>query len=213
VLRTMDDQRVDVLVYPTVRRKPAVIGEGQNGSTCALSANTGFPAITMPAGFTADGLPVGLEALGRPMSDDRLVAMAFGVERMLDARRAPYSTPPLVGGRAPAPSTLRVVAEGPGGERAVGRFTFDVTRSTLDYQVELSGRDLSGLQMVTLNPVGTDGNAPVLYPILLNGARKSTGSITLSFAARQALLAGELAMVFYTQKDRAGGIRAMLVQK
>lgn len=88
-----------------------------------------------------------------------------------------------------------------------------LTKNNLDYDIELTGHDLSGLQMVTLNPLGTDDSAPVLYPILLTGARNSTGSIALSFAAQQALLAGKLAMVFYTQSSPGGGIRAMLVQK
>ena len=55
-------QKLDVLVYPTLRRKPTLIGEAQIGTTCQLSASTGFPAISMPAGFTVDGLPMMLKA-------------------------------------------------------------------------------------------------------------------------------------------------------
>ena len=55
----MEEQKLDALLYPTMKRKPARIGEPQGGSNCQLSASTGFPAISMPAGFTGDGLPVG----------------------------------------------------------------------------------------------------------------------------------------------------------
>ena len=49
----LEAQRVDVLAYPTLRRKPTLIGEAQAGTNCQLSAVTGLPAISMPAGFTA----------------------------------------------------------------------------------------------------------------------------------------------------------------
>ena len=65
ILKLMEDLKLDALVYPTLTRKPARIGDPQGGSNCQLSASTGFPAISMPAGFTADGLPVGVELLGR----------------------------------------------------------------------------------------------------------------------------------------------------
>src|SRR6478735_4796885 len=64
VMATLEEQRIDALVYPTLRRKPTLIGEAQGGTNCQLSATTGLPAISMPAGFSTDGLPIGLELLG-----------------------------------------------------------------------------------------------------------------------------------------------------
>ena len=81
ILRLMEDQKLDVLVYPTMRRKPALITVPQGGSNCQLSATTGFPAISMPAGFTADGLPVGVELLGRAFDDAKLVSYAYAYEQ------------------------------------------------------------------------------------------------------------------------------------
>jgi amidase len=72
-----------------VRRKAAPLGEEQPGSNCRLSANTGLPAVTVPAGFTADGLPVGLELLGPAWSDARLLALAYAFEQTTGHRRAP----------------------------------------------------------------------------------------------------------------------------
>ncbi|MGH7551661.1 MAG: amidase, partial [Longimicrobiales bacterium] len=102
VIRFLDRERIDALAYPTMRRKPALIGETQGGGTCQLSASTGTPALAMPAGFTRDGLPIGIELLGRPLDDVKLVAYAFAYEQATHPRRPPALTPPLVAGRAPA---------------------------------------------------------------------------------------------------------------
>ena len=83
--------RLDAIAYPTMTRRPALLGEPQAGSTCQASAQSGLPAITVPAGFTQNGLPVGLELLGLPWSDARLVSLAFAFEKTApaDARRSP----------------------------------------------------------------------------------------------------------------------------
>jgi amidase len=99
VLEVMSSRGITAFVYPTLRRKPAVIGQPQGGSNCQLSATTGMPAISMPAGFTADGLPVGMELLGRPWSEPTLLKVAFAYERLAAPRRPPKTTPPLITAR------------------------------------------------------------------------------------------------------------------
>ena len=79
VLATLEEQRIDALAYPTLRRKPALIGEAQGGTNCQLSATTGLPAISMPAGFTPDGLPIGLELLGGAFAEATLLKYAYRV--------------------------------------------------------------------------------------------------------------------------------------
>jgi Asp-tRNA(Asn)/Glu-tRNA(Gln) amidotransferase A subunit family amidase len=96
VLAIMARNRLDALVYPAVRQKAAPLGESQPGSNCRLSANTGLPAIALPAGFTPDGLPVGLELLGPAWSEARLLSLAFSVEHQLDLRRPPPVRPPPI---------------------------------------------------------------------------------------------------------------------
>jgi Asp-tRNA(Asn)/Glu-tRNA(Gln) amidotransferase A subunit family amidase len=93
VTAAMARLRVDALAYPTVRRKPARIGEAQAGSNCQLSASTGLPAISMPAGFTDDGLPVGVELLGGAFAEPQLLRIAWAYEQAVHPRRAPRSTP------------------------------------------------------------------------------------------------------------------------
>lgn len=91
----LDSLRLDGIAYPTVRRKPTVIGQTQPPGNCQLSAVTGLPSMTMPAGFTPDSLPIGLEITGRTLSDARLVALAFSYEQAARPRRAPRLTPSL----------------------------------------------------------------------------------------------------------------------
>jgi Asp-tRNA(Asn)/Glu-tRNA(Gln) amidotransferase A subunit family amidase len=91
----MQVQGLTALAYPTLRRKPAPIGEPQIGSNCQLSPTTGLPAIGIPAGFTRDGLPVGLELLGGAFSEPMLLKAAFAYERETHPRRPPPTTPSL----------------------------------------------------------------------------------------------------------------------
>jgi Asp-tRNA(Asn)/Glu-tRNA(Gln) amidotransferase A subunit family amidase len=93
VLAAMAERGVTALAYPTLRRKPATIGQPQAGSNCQLSATTGLPAISIPAGFTDDGLPVGLELLGGAFSEPTLLKIAFAYEREVQPRRPPRTTP------------------------------------------------------------------------------------------------------------------------
>jgi Asp-tRNA(Asn)/Glu-tRNA(Gln) amidotransferase A subunit family amidase len=97
VLRAMADHRLDALLYPPIRRKAARIGEHQAGTNCHLSANSGLPALVVPAGFTADGLPVGVELMGRPWSEALLLRLAYAYEQATGHRRPPATTPPLPG--------------------------------------------------------------------------------------------------------------------
>ena len=100
-----------------MRRKPALIGEAQIGTTCQLSATTGLPAISMPAGFSVDGLPIGLELLGGAFAETDAAEVAYASEQALSPRRPPFSTPALVNGVSPRPSTFAVAV---GGTAAAG---------------------------------------------------------------------------------------------
>ena len=92
LLKIMDDHQVVALVYPTLRRTAAKIGEPQAGGNCAASAATGLPSITVPAGFAADGMPVGVEMLGRPFSEPDLLKLAYAFEQATHHRHPPALT-------------------------------------------------------------------------------------------------------------------------
>lgn len=129
----LDSLKLDAIAYPTSTRKPVLVGDPQLGGTCALSAQTGLPAISMPAGFTADGLPTGLELLGLPFSDARLVAYAYAFEQAGARRRPPPAAPPLIAGRAPRPVKFSTTIAG-----VEGQFMFEPMSSDLSYVVRVS---------------------------------------------------------------------------
>lgn len=99
VVKLMDGQRLDALVYPTWSTVPRLIGDlntpgGDNNQLFAPA--TGFPAITVPMGFTRGGtLPAGLQFFGRAWSEPTLLKLAYAYEQATHHRRPPVSTPPL----------------------------------------------------------------------------------------------------------------------
>jgi Asp-tRNA(Asn)/Glu-tRNA(Gln) amidotransferase A subunit family amidase len=93
LVTVLDDRRLTALVYPTLRRTAAKIGEPQAGGNCAASAATGLPAITVPAGFADDGMPVGVEFLGRAFAEPELLNLAYAFEQATHHRRPPPLTP------------------------------------------------------------------------------------------------------------------------
>lgn len=85
VLAALAVGSLDVLVYPSVRRAPVLLGEPQRGANGLLAAVTGLPALSVPIGFTPTGIPVGLDLLGSPGSESRLLAAARRLEAVLRA--------------------------------------------------------------------------------------------------------------------------------
>lgn len=199
IVAVMDSLGLDALVYPTMRRRPVFPGDVQPGSTCALSAQTGLPALSIPAGFTADGLPVGLELMGRPFTDVRLVSLGYAFEQLGPRRRAPFSTPALVDGRAPAAVAFSVIARAPQRTATVptarAAFTFDRVNATLRYDVTVTGLPAAKVQAVALRRRDRDGRTRVVQRLVGPVATASAGSFVLSPIDRDALANGALALV------------------
>ena len=209
VVATMDEQSLDALAYPTIRRRAARIGDPQGGSNCQLSATTGLPALSVPAGFTGAGLPVGLELLGRPLQDARLLALGYAFEQAFELRRAPVRTPPLENGRAPEPVAFEVAARG---GRAAARvlFTWDVTTSSLSYEVTVSGIPAPDILAVGLHRAQTEREGGVIYRLSGPGGQVASGTITLNAGEREALMGRDFYVRLYTTESPAGGPRAPL---
>jgi amidase len=100
LLSAMERAQVDALVYPVKSLGAPLVGSSDDGPRDnSISAVTGLPAIVIPAGFNGEGLPIAIELLGRPFSESRLIALAHAVERALQARVPPKTTPHLAGDR------------------------------------------------------------------------------------------------------------------
>jgi Asp-tRNA(Asn)/Glu-tRNA(Gln) amidotransferase A subunit family amidase len=204
VLATMDELKLDVLAYPPISRKAAIIGEPQTGSTnCQLSAASGLPAISMPAGFSDDGVPVGIELLGPAWSESKLLSIAYSYERAAHPRRPPPTTPALTNG-APPPAQVFTASSGP--LRAA--FAFDVTTGRLSYTLTIAGEPpiAAALHRALEKDIG-----PVLVRLVDGMGRLTSGEIVLNTPERQALQNGQL----YVEITSKGGrhARAPLISR
>jgi amidase len=209
IVGLLDSLRLDALVYPTIRRKAAFIGDAQLGTTCALASQSGLPALSALAGFTDDGLPIGVELIGRPWSDARLVAFAFALERSGSRRRPPSTTPALVNGAAPVPVTVAVTAWA-GASSAHGRFVFDRTRSELAWQVRIAPAGRAAVQAAVLVRRESARAPHVVYRLSGPGVSFSSGTLFLDGANRRALHDGRLALSIVTNDDGTGAGNAVL---
>lgn len=96
VISIMAQHKLDAIAYPSVQiPAPTIKDVVGTRFTESFPTNTNIgsqlrqPAISVPVGFTENGLPVGLELLGLPYSEQKLLELAFGVEAITKARRAP----------------------------------------------------------------------------------------------------------------------------
>ena len=218
----MDANRLDAIVYPTIRRIAPVIGGAQAGSNAALSANTGFPAISVPAGFTAGGFPVGVELIGRPFAEPILLALAFDYEQVTHHRRPPKldvavsaSSP----SRERASTVLRVDVAATGarssppskvGFQAAARFTFNDQTRELTYEIRISGA-VSDVGGVYLHRRANRQNGGVAYVLAKSSTPRVTGMVTLTAAEAADLKAGKCYVAVISAKSPRLSARGDLV--
>lgn len=217
ILEAMDAEKVTALVYPTIRRKAALVGEAQGGANCQLSPTTGLPALTVPAGFTPDGLPVGIEFVGRPFTESDLLKLGDAFERATRARRPPTSTPPLPDDQVRA--TRRIDRPAPG--RSIlptpptvnGAFR-QLSANVLSYDVAIQGVSAQDVLLLAIHrtsppaPAGS-GSPPnpagyLIARLLRTGEIIGRGEITLRDADREDLAAGRLSIRLFTRQQPFG---------
>lgn len=191
----IDEQRLDALVYPTLRRRPARIGDEQAGTNCTLSAHSGLPALSVPAGFTADDVPIGLEFLGPAFSEAALLSLGYSFEQAMPLRRPPFSTPALVDGKPPAPRTTRVAGLG-----LTLTLSYDVTTGHLQYTTTRDAKQKARVNAVWLH-TGTPGEPQAARHVLFDVRRtdrvNASGEVALSSGVRKDLQEGRLLVRFY----------------
>jgi amidase len=200
VMATLEELRIDALAYPTLRRKPSLIGEAQGGTNCQLSATTGLPAIAMPAGFSTDGLPIALELLGGAWEEAKLLKYAYAWEQATKPRRPPFSTPPLVKGVAPA-TTVADIAIG----SATVKLAYDPTTGALRYEAAAPKLAVTD-RVVALTIQRTDGEkpGPIIAQLLAPNQIAGSGVLTMRGRNREDLVDGKLVVQFYTRTAPLG---------
>lgn len=202
------EHRLVALVYPTLRRKPARIGDSQAGTNCQLSSHSGLPALGVPAGFSDDGVPVGMDLLGGAFKEQDLLSLGFSIEQILKLRRQPFSTPALVGGKPPAPRMTTATFHTKASSRsadpefgAVVSLSYDESTSRLDYmlRIDRSGRDQ--ISAVWIH-AGTAEKPGAARHQLFAPGQPTTGTVMLSDADRRDMADGRLLVRFFLRNGR-----------
>lgn len=203
-----EENRLDAVVYPTMRRKPALIGEPQPGGTCQLSASSGLPALSVPADFTPDGLPIGLELLGRPFSEPRLLTIAYSFEQASKNRRPPFSAPALVGRSAPPVQKFNVSA----GQLKVD-FVFDPVTGDLKFDARTTMVQADDVFGAWIQRGSAEERGPAVYQLLARGEVKGAGSIRIPPSEHLRLREGRYYLVLYTRTNPRGDLRGPLLTR
>ena len=204
----LDEHRLAALVYPTLRRKPARLGDSQGPSNCQLSATSGLPALSLPAGFTDDGLPVGMDLLAGAFHEEGLLSLGYSIEQTLKLRRPPFSTPALIDGKRPATRTASLtfrpnVLPGPAarGDSVVLDVTYDEAAARMDYTLRMQPGVAERMYSVWVH-AGTVEKPGAARHELFGAGQSTTGSITVSAADRADLSEGRLVVRFYLRDVR-----------
>ena len=215
VTRFLDDERLDALAYPTLRRTAAPIGLPQHGNNCALSAVSGLPALVVPAGYAADGMPVGIELLGRAWDEGALIRLAYSYEQLTRHRRPPATTPSLTAA-APAAATewtatgAALAPPADTGVSARARFTWNPATRQLRYAVTVYGTRDDDVLFTHLHRGAPGEVGPVVLVLSGADAARASGTLTLTAAERAAFEAGDLYFDVHTRAHRNGAARVQV---
>ena len=194
------EHRLATLVYPTLRRKPARIGDGQAGSTCQVSAHSGLPALGVPAGFTEDGLPIGIDLLGAAFKEQQLLSLGYAMEQTLHLRRPPFSTPALVAGKRPRARTATASFSG-----TALKVSYDETTSRLSYTISVGGYAADRLAAVWIH-LGTPDKPGAARHQLFGSGQPAAGMVTLGAVDRKAIADGRLMVRFFPRTGPSGDV-------
>lgn len=92
VVKAMDAENVDAIIYPSWSNPPRKIGDSESphgNNSPIIAPHTGQPAITVPMGYVNGNLPAGLQMLGRPFSEAKLLQYAYAYEQQTKHRKPP----------------------------------------------------------------------------------------------------------------------------
>ena len=167
----LDEHRLAALVYPTLRRKPARIGDAQGGTNCQLSSHSGSAGARRARRLHRRWRADRDRSAGRARSSEpQLLSLGYAIEQTLKLRRPPFSTPALVDGKAPAPKTFATPLEENRRSSRRHQFSYDETTGRLSYKSVFAPavRDRTAMWMHRLG-----GTRPVRDSSVVRGAATS----------------------------------------
>lgn len=82
-----------------------------------------------------------MDVLGGAFTEQDLLSLGYSIEQTLKLRRPPFSTPGLVGGKAPAPKVVTLRPASSGAASMTLTLTYDEPRSELRYNLAVSSAD------------------------------------------------------------------------
>ena len=206
IVDLMTEESLDALLYPTIRQTARPVGQPQPGSNCALSANSGLPAITVPAGYAEDDMPVGVELLGLPWSELRLLELAYAYEQGTEHRRAPAFTPSLFSESTGVVLETRFTTESP--LTAEASFTLEPSTQVLQFRTAVFGLSDSDVIAIDLHRRSTDSEkGPVLRQLSRRNGPRVAGRLRLSGREMSALRRGLLYLDVHTIDNVTGAAR------
>ena len=126
--------------------------------------------------------------LGKDFSDAELLSMGFAYEAAAKFRRLPFSTPALVGQKAPA--SVRI-------QTAIGEFDYDLPTATLRYRFSPERLATERITAIWIHRENAQHPGAALHQLFGSYSPASSGEVALSYAARQALIAGQLLLRVY----------------
>ncbi len=230
IVNVMDDNRLDAIVYPTVRRIAPPVGNNQIGSNAGLSAQTGLPAISVPAGFTPAGFPVGVEMLGRPFAEPTLLGLAYAYEQATNRRVPPARTPrlgetrrrsaPVVSPSNVGDGSVRVEVTASGAQSVppsdapfgvVARLSFNSQTRQLGYEVALAGKSRDLIAGVYLHRRASRPSGGVAHILAKVPSSRISGVLTLLEAEVADLEAGKLYISAISKKNPRAGARGNII--
>ena len=101
--RTFASNNLDAVIYPEQVNLVVPIGSpSQSGRNGILAALTGSPVVVVPIGFSPatstapEGVPIGMEILGPKWAEEKLLQIAWQIEKLGTVRRIPSWTKQVV---------------------------------------------------------------------------------------------------------------------
>lgn len=210
----MRAQKVDALLSPTTLRKPPLIGGDDPGQAlnCQLSAETGLPALSLPAGLSASGLPYGIELLAGAFEEQKHLDYAYDWEKQAGGREPPFSAPALSKGAGPAISKIATIVSDGKGRTALINLVYDPATAQLSLaSIKYDGPESRDVIAVTLGQTLEDGSVGPLIWIIDGNSVAANSSIYLDSQARSNLRLGRLSIRLFTIHQPLGGYPAVVV--